>query len=181
VAHGGGPPGSVSRARLPRVRLFVAVRPPDEVLDVLAGLQRVERQGVRWTTRDQWHVTLRFLGEVEDPAPVAAALDEASLAACSAEAGPRVAVLGRNVVVPVAGVEALAVGVIDATRGFGAPAERRRFRGHLTMARVSRGRTGGLVGEPIGVRFPVDDVRLVRSHLGAGGARYEDVHVRRLG
>jgi RNA 2',3'-cyclic 3'-phosphodiesterase len=174
VAHGGVPPGSVSRARLPRVRLFVAVRPPDEVLDVLAGLRRVERQGVRWTTRDQWHVTLRFLG-------VAAALDEATLAACSAEAGPRVAVLGRNVVVPVAGVEALAAGVIDATRGFGVPAERRRFRGHLTMARVSRGRTGGLVGEPIDVRFPVDDVRLVRSHLGAGGARYEDVHVRRLG
>ena len=48
-------------------RLFVAVWPPPEVLDVLAALPRTERPGVRWTTRDQWHVTLRFLG-MADPA-----------------------------------------------------------------------------------------------------------------
>jgi 2'-5' RNA ligase len=36
------------------------------------------------------------------------------------------------------------------------------------------------VGEPVDLSFPVADVRLVRSHLGRGGASYEDLHVRRL-
>ena len=46
------------------MRLFVAVWPPDDVIDVLADLPRPEVAGVRWTTRGQWHVTLRFLGHV---------------------------------------------------------------------------------------------------------------------
>ena len=163
------------------VRLFVAVQPSDAVLDVVAGLARPERPGVRWTTRPQWHVTLRFLGEVDDPAPVVAALEAAPLAPCEAVAGPRVAALGRSaVVVPVAGLDTLAAGVVRATAGFGAPAGPRAFHGHLTIARVRRGPVRDLVGEAVAVRFAVDDVRLVRSHLGASGARYEDLHVRRL-
>jgi RNA 2',3'-cyclic 3'-phosphodiesterase len=164
------------------VRLFVGVRPPDDVLDVVAGLRRVERSGVRWTTRPQWHVTLRFLGEVDDPAPVAEALDAAPLAACSAVLGPHVAALGRRVVcVPVGGVDDLAAGVIGVTKRFGRPPEPRAFHGHLTLARVAHGGLRELTGEEVTARFPVDDLRLVRSHLGRGGARYEDVHVRRLG
>ena len=57
------------------MRLFVGVRPPDEVLDLIADLPRRAQAGLRWTTRDQWHVTLRFLGEVEDPTVVVDALD----------------------------------------------------------------------------------------------------------
>jgi 2'-5' RNA ligase len=164
------------------VRLFVAVRPPDAVLDVVGGLRRPERDGVRWTTRPQWHVTLRFLGEVDDPAPVVAALDSAPLVRCAAVVGPRVAALGRGVVmVPVAGLEALADGVVAATGPFGRRPEARPFRGHLTLARVRRGPVRGLVGEAVELRFPVEDVRLVRSRPGPGGARYDDVHVRRLG
>jgi 2'-5' RNA ligase len=136
---------------------------------------------VRWTARAQWHVTLRFLGEVADPAPVAAALEAAHLAACEAVAGPRVIALGRStVVLPVAGLDALAAGVAAATAGFGAPVGTRPFRGHLTLARVRRGSVQHLVGGALEARFPVDDVRLVRSHLGPAGARYEDLLVRRL-
>jgi RNA 2',3'-cyclic 3'-phosphodiesterase len=163
------------------VRLFIAVMPPDDVLDVVAGLRRRARDGVRWTTRAQWHVTLRFLGDVADPAPVAAALDGADLAGATAVVGPRVAALGRGVVVvPVAGLDELAAGVTAATGAFGRPAPPRRFRGHLTLARTRGGSVRGLVGEPVGARFPVDAVRLVRSHLGPDGARYEDLHVRLL-
>ena len=53
-------------------RLFVAVWPPDEVLDAIAALPRADEPGVRWTRRDQWHVTLRFLGSAEIEAAVAA-------------------------------------------------------------------------------------------------------------
>jgi RNA 2',3'-cyclic 3'-phosphodiesterase len=164
-----------------RVRLFVGILPPGAVLDEVAGLRRPEHPGVRWTTRDQWHATLRFLGEVPDPAPVAAALDAAPLAPASAVLGPEVTSLGRRVVcVPVAGLDDLAAGVVAATAGFGRPPEPRPFHGHLTLARVTRGSLRDLVGEPISARFRVRAVRLVRSRLGPKGSRYDDVHVRRL-
>lgn len=161
------------------MRLFVAVRPPDDVLDAVAGLARPERPGVRWTGRDQWHVTLRFLGEVADPEPVVAALDAAQLAAGEAVVGPRVAALGPRIVcLPVAGLDDLASNVIAATRRLGDPPGDRRFRGHLTLARVRQGRASALAGTGFEARFGVSDVRLIRSHLGPGGARYEDLYVR---
>ncbi len=163
------------------MRLFIGILPPGAVLDEVAGLRRPERPGVRWTTRDQWHLTLRFLGEVPDPVPVADALDAAPLARCSAVLGPEVQALGRRVVcVPVAGLDDLASGVMAATAGFGRPPEPRPSHGHLTLARVTRGSLRDLVGEPITARFDVRAVRLVRSRLGPQGARYDDVHMRRL-
>ena len=163
------------------MRLFVAVRPTEAVLDAVAGLPRPERPGVRWTTRPQWHVTLRFLDEVDDPAPVVGALATAPLVACSAVVGPQVTVLGRTtVVVPVGGLDALADGVARATATVGAPVGTRAFQGHLTLARVRRGSARELVGEALEVRFPVEEVRLVRSRLGPGGSRYDDVFVRQL-
>lgn len=163
------------------VRLFVAVRPPDDVLDLVAGLHRPERAGVRWTTRAQWHVTLRFLGEVEDPAPVVAALDAADLASAVGVIGPTVSALGRGVVVlPVGGLDDLAAGVGAATGAFGVPSPDRPYRGHVTLARARRSQLRDLVGEPVAARFPVREVRLVRSHLERAGARHEDIHVRHL-
>jgi RNA 2',3'-cyclic 3'-phosphodiesterase len=165
------------------VRLFVALRPPGDVLDAVARLRRPDRAGLRWTGRDQWHVTLRFLGEVDDPAPVVDALDRAHLPPAVASLGPAVQALGRGVVmVPVGGVEELAAAVVAATCTFGAPPDPRPFRGHLTLARCRRGRVGAVVGEPVSARFPVADVRLVRSSRpGPTGPRYDDVHVRPVG
>ena len=57
------------------MRLFVAVWPPYEVVNSIAALERPPLPGLRWTTPDQWHVTMRFLGDVDDgsvPALVAA-------------------------------------------------------------------------------------------------------------
>lgn len=181
------------------MRLFVAVRPPDDVLAALAALARPEHPGLRWTTRDQWHVTLRFLGEVDDPAPVAAALAAAPLAPTEAVVGPEVVALNPRVLcLPVAGLDDLAAAVAAADLpGVGRPPEDRPFRGHLTLARLSRGRgerqgsggpgrrrrrlrLGDLAGTPLAARFPVRDVRLVRSHLGPTGARYEDLAARSL-
>jgi RNA 2',3'-cyclic 3'-phosphodiesterase len=180
------------------VRLFVAVVPPDDVLDRLASLRRPARPGVRWTRREQWHVTLRFLGEVDEAAvpAVVAALDAAPLDAAppaaappaaappaAAVLGPRVAALGRRVVqIPVAGLDDLAAAVTAATATVGRPPEPRPFQGHVTLARVARGGLRDLVGEPVAATFPVVDVRLVHSRPGGrGGPVYADVHVRPLG
>ncbi len=158
-----------------RGRLFVAVWPPGDVLDLVEALPRPGEPGVRYTARDQWHVTLRFLGgcDVDD---AAAALDGARWPEEHVEAvcGPAVSRLGRDViVVPVRGLDALAAAVAAATRDLGEPPDPRPFAGHLTLARLRSRGACRIAGAPFAVTFPVTEVALVRSHLQPGGARYE--------
>src|SRR4029453_17415359 len=106
----------------------------------ISALPRPERVGVRWTRRDQWHVTLRFLGRVEQPAQAAAALASIDVPRTEAVLGPDVTRLGRGVVcVEVHGLEEVAAAVVNATAAVGRPPEKRPFHGHLTLARVKSG------------------------------------------
>jgi 2'-5' RNA ligase len=157
------------------MRLFVAVRPPSDVLDALASLPRRERKPIRWTTRDQWHATLRFFGNVDDPAPIATALAGAlrHIAPVDVTLGPRAGVLGHQIVyLPVTGLTDVASIVVDATKHFGDPAQTRRFRGHLTLART-KGGIVDLAALTLERSWTVTDLELIRSHLGRGGAEYE--------
>ncbi len=159
-------------------RLFVAVWPPEEVLDRVAGLPRPVVPGLRWTGREHWHVTLRFLGPVPEVGPVAAAL------ASMPPVGPTTAVLGpatgrfdqRILHVPVAGLDEVAAAVVAATRQLGKPPDDRPFHGHLTLARVAKhGKVDlrPLAGTPLEGTWDVDAVCLVESRLSPHGARYE--------
>ena len=47
-------------------RLFVAIRPPEPVLDLLIDTME-GLPSLRWQHEDQLHLTLRFIGEVERP------------------------------------------------------------------------------------------------------------------
>ncbi|MGH3783890.1 MAG: 2'-5' RNA ligase family protein [Pseudonocardiaceae bacterium] len=52
------------------MRLFVALTPPDEVVEALRVCTHELREcapELRWTRPEQWHVTLAFLGEVGSP------------------------------------------------------------------------------------------------------------------
>ncbi len=160
------------------MRLFVAVRPPPEVVDAVAALARPERHGVRWTRPDHWHVTLRFLGDVEDGsvAAVAGALREglAGEAAVEVRLGPRTERLGRAVlVVPATGLDRLAARVVVATSPAVPLADgAHRFTGHLTLARFPKGVARWAVGAPVDASWTADEVELVRSELGRGPARH---------
>lgn len=160
-------------------RLFVAVWPPDDVLAVVAALARPAVPGLRWTGREQWHVTLRFLGSVPDVEPVADALRGIAGGGSGPDAGlgPVVGRFGNRVLhVPVSGLDDLAVRVVGATAGLGRPPEDRAFAGHLTLARVAKGARVDLrplAGEAVSGRWKVDDVCLVESHLARSGSRYE--------
>jgi RNA 2',3'-cyclic 3'-phosphodiesterase len=158
-------------------RLFVAVWPPEDVLDLLAGLDRVEIRGLRWTRRDQWHVTLRFLGGIQDPASAVEALSGLELPATDAVLGPEVDRFGRRVLhVPVGGLDGAAAGVVAATAGLGQPPEDRPFHGHITLARVAdRARVDlrPLIGRAVDAEWRVDAICLVASRLSPAGARYE--------
>ncbi|HEX2192907.1 MAG TPA: RNA 2',3'-cyclic phosphodiesterase [Acidimicrobiales bacterium] len=160
-------------------RLFVAVAPPDQVLERVAALARPDVAGLRWTSRAQWHVTLRFLGRVDDVAAAARALAAVRVPPAEACLGPAVGRFGARVLhVPVGGLDEVAAAVVAATAHVGEPPEDRPFTGHLTLARVARGAKvdlRALAGQPIEGSWPVEEVWLMESLLSPKGARYETI------
>ena len=158
-------------------RLFVAVWPPEEVVEHVRSLRRKDQRGVRFVPPENWHITLRFLGEVGER-EVTTALDERERGGSPtvARLGPAVDVLGeRALVIPVAGLDELARSIERATKHLGEPPGK-RFVGHLTLARCARGaRLPAALGSLFADEFPVEEFALVESRLQPTGARYETV------
>ncbi len=157
-------------------RLFFAVWPPDDVVEELRSLPRKDHRGVRFLATGTWHVTLRFLGEAQI-ADAVDALAGVRFAPATARLGPAVDVLaGRALVIPVSGLDDVA-GIVDARTGhLGRRVPRRRFLGHLTVARVKPDAPmPPALGLRVSATFTVDEVALVLSRLGPQGARYETV------
>lgn len=158
-------------------RLFLAAWPPQHTVEVLESIHRKDDRGARFVPPENWHVTLRFLGEC-GPADVVDAVDSASLPAGRASLGPAVDVLsGRSLVVPVSGLDELARSVVAATRHIGDPPPKRRFFGHVTIARLKR--TSSIpraLGTHVSSEWDVGEVALVESRLHPDGARYETIH-----
>jgi 2'-5' RNA ligase len=133
------------------IRLFVALALPDAVLDSLFALE-YGVPGARWATREQLHLTLRFIGEVDGRD--AAAIDDA-LAAITA---PRFTMTlkgvdefgGKNPRALWAGVEPnealihLQRKIETALQRIGLEVETRKFTPHVTLARL-RGSPPGRV------------------------------------
>lgn len=142
------------------------------------------------------HATLRFLGEVLDPAPVVDALDAACAgrpslpcvveglgtfpAGFPADKRARVVWAGLRA----DGIDALAQAVVQATAGFGEPPERRPFVAHVTLARMARPADLRLLVErhrrTLFAEGRLDRVVLFRSRTGPAGADYEALHTVRL-
>jgi 2'-5' RNA ligase len=156
-------------------RLFLAVWPPDDVVAELRMLHRKDQRGARFVRPENWHVTLRFLGD-SDPNVVAAALDGVAFEPTIARLGPAVDVLDERVlVVPVQGLDEIARSVRARTRDIGEPAPK-RFVGHLTIARVKpRVPMPRVLGSMIEAAFEVSEIALVQSRLHPDGARYETI------
>jgi 2'-5' RNA ligase len=162
------------KKRLPR--LFLAVWPPDDVAAELTALHRKDQRGVRFVRPENWHITMRFFGNAH-PDEVNDALSGVTFAPARARLGPAVDVLAeRALVVPVDGLDELARQVIERTAHIGEPAPRKRFFGHVTLARVkSRVPMPRVLGAPISAEFDVDEIALVQSRLEPQAARYETI------
>jgi 2'-5' RNA ligase len=166
------------------VRCFVAVWPPDEVLDCVAALPKPDNEALRWSTRDQWHVTLRFFGEIEPKAVDRASASLAKVAASfpgplTAVGGPTTRFLGPGLIIwPVEGLSGLARAVQRATAKLGKPVPQRSFTGHLTLARGRRGtdlRPQRDLLASLSASWEVTSLSLVESRLHPHGARYSTV------
>jgi len=159
------------------MRLFVAVWPSPSVVDDLRWLDRPPHPGVRWTMADQWHVTLQFVGELEDPGLLTSRVQAAAsgVGPLVAEMGPRSGCLGPSVLcLPVHGLDALAGAVRAATADLGEP-ERPDFHGHLTLARVRRGAGSVFKRLPaveLASSWSVEEITVVASALGGTGSTY---------
>jgi 2'-5' RNA ligase len=179
-------------------RLFIAVAIPEEVKSKLAEAQSELRRvmpehGVRWTPREQFHLTLKFLGDVEPDRVEAlgAALGTAcrgfgALHLRAEQVGffpdlrrPRVAWAGvhdREERLPV-----LQQAVDAASREFTTEPKEERFTGHVTLARIKAIRrpeaealgkaVAGLTERVFG-QWTTSHVELMRSVLSSRGASH---------
>ena len=164
----------------------MAVRPPDAVLDAVAdALGEVELEGARFTTRDQWHVTLQFLGNRADIDAVAGALHGLSAARFDARLGGwgafpkprRAGVVWIGLHHGDEGCSALASEVGERLTPLGFEPEARPFHAHLTIARLKSPRSveamlAALDTGPVGEPWTVDDVVVYESRLRREGAAY---------
>lgn len=160
-------------------RLFVALWPSPEVIEQLRQLERPTIEGLRWTTEDQWHVTLQFLGEAnQDTMADKLTSTRWSTRPLEMRLGPEVTMLGKEIVcLPAAapGLDKLARQVSEIT----GLRRTNRFKGHLTLARARnkapKSALEKLTGTPFEAGWTAESVALVRSALTPGGARYETV------
>ena len=155
-------------------RLFVCLWPPEEVVSLLEELHRKDQVGARFVRPENWHVTLRFIGNA-DPNDVAAALDTAQWEPATVDLGPAVDVgNGRVLFVPADGADALAAEVGRVTRHLGDEPIRPRFLGHVTLARLKkRANMPRALGALINASWIPREIALVESTLRPDGARYD--------
>ncbi len=165
-------------------RCFVAIWPPPEVISALTALPRPPVEGARWTTEGQWHVTLRFFGDLGPEAVRTATASLASLAGSladqlTAQGGPGTRFLGPGLVVwPVEGLENAAKAVESVTAKIGQAVPERRFFGHVTICRGRRGvdlRRARYLLTSLAMSWPVTSLSLVQSELHSDGAQYRDI------
>jgi 2'-5' RNA ligase len=173
------------------LRLFVAIPPPEAIRDRLLDLEGGV-PGARWVEADNLHLTLRFLGEVDEP--MAADLDaelarlrapafEMALAGVDCFGSPKKpATLWAGVDAPPA-LGHLRDKVDRAAVAAGFAPERRKFKPHVTLARLKdapRERLGRWLAENGLFRTPpftVDRFALYRSDLRADGPVYTELAV----
>jgi 2'-5' RNA ligase len=174
------------------MRLFLALTPPDDVLDRLEALQAEIPLG-RLVPRENLHLTVAFLGEVARPDAEALHDELTRIATPAIAVGfANLGTFGRpdptSLHVAAAGSAALTAlhrKLRAAAHAAGIVPDRERFHPHITLARFGKGlgpdgtqrlarflSVWGAVALP---GFTAEIVTLFDSHLAKDGARYEEL------
>ena len=169
--------------------MFAAVVPPPEVVEHLDAFLEVRRASgaFRWVTVEQIHVTVAFLAEVPDRklddlverlARAAARRTAFATAVAGGGAFPnpaRARVIWAGLDLDDRGrteLTRLATGARAAANRAGVPVDGRRFRPHVTLARLGRPEEVSswvrLLDAYRGPAWTVDRLTLVASYLGEG-------------
>jgi 2'-5' RNA ligase len=168
------------------IRLFVGIALPENIVDRLMDLQ-TGLPDARWVEADNLHITLRFIGEVDEGK--AADIDEMLSEIRAPAFDVSVAGTGRfgdrrrvrSVwvgVEPTPDLQHLHDKVESACVRAGLPPEGRKFRPHVTLARFSGNASSAadaMVAEYtgwVGGDFHIEEFTLFSSRLGRHGAQY---------
>lgn len=169
-------------------RLFIAIRPPDDVRAALLAAMGGVRSA-RWQDDDQLHLTLRFAGEVDaqpgnDLADILSTVHATPFAVKVAGVG-HFEKQGRPSAVwakvePTVALTDLQRKIERACQAAGLSPERRKFLPHITLARLnsSSGPIGDFLTAQSGLTLPAfmaDYFALFESHLSSDGASYQMV------
>ena len=167
------------------LRLFVALAIPDAVAETLWPLQ-AGVPGARWQKREQLHLTLRFIGEVDGHQ--AAAIDDVLVAIAAPSFPLALKAVGsfggrtpRDLWAGVAPSEALLHlqrKIESALQRIGLEPEPRKFVPHVTLARLKAAQ-GPVVADYLSdharyrsPEFPVESFCLYSSKLSSDGSIY---------
>lgn len=172
------------------MRLFVAAFLPEETKDALSRYVNSFRnlvQGVRWEPREKFHVTLRFLGDVEESRLEGISTDIGSVVSGSGRVesgfdglrlfpGPRNPRVLALCLVRSERFQALFDGMQQAVLQNGFEGEKRKFIPHVTIGRIKGDFEGIRKIPPVDpTEFSITRIGLVRSELGPHGSRYTDL------
>jgi len=172
------------------IRLFVGLALPDAQRKILQDLS-CGIDGARWLAPENLHITLRFIGEVdedlaEDLALALAGVKAAPFSVTLQDLGtfghPPHALWAGVVDQPAGALAGLAAQVESTVVRAGLEPEHRKFTPHVTLARLRKGANvarlatfmeshGGLSLEP----FDVTGFSVFQSHLRQSGAEYERI------
>lgn len=171
------------------MRLFVGLEVSEAVKETLERLTlrlRTKDDGLRWSTPDQWHVTLVFLGEVEDAARAALVRELKSVRrpALTLRMG-RLGVFERSGIL-YAEVEVtqellqLYEAVAAVVRRSGVEIEERPYRAHITLARAKNREGKKAIGrlrraaeqQRLRASWRAEEFLLYESQLSPSGSRY---------
>ena len=184
------------------MRLFVSIDLPDALAEGVADAQALveDAEGLRLTDPEQAHVTLKFLGDVEDGRldavedAVETAVDDAGVGPFGATVGglgafpspDYISVVWVGVREGGAEMTRLAETIERETTAIGFDAEDHEFTPHVTVARMDDARGKDLVQrvlreeDPTVGSFEVEEVRLKESTLTSEGPEYDTVERFRL-
>lgn len=188
------------------MRTFIAIELPKNIQDALAGLQdKLKASGadVKWVSPENIHLTLKFLGELDDAKlgkiseimfNACAGLEPFQIRISSLGAFPKInfpRVIWVGIDKGDSQIKAIAGDLEEKISEIGIPKEEREFSSHITIGRIRSMRNRqkliaelGRLAENFGERnlgeFNVTRITLYKSTLSAKGPIYEALKVASL-
>lgn len=178
------------------MRLFIAALLPREIqsgIDEYIKTIRPRCEGVKWERREKLHITLKFLGNVEDTkvnqisSILSGIVDDKTSFSMEIQRFGGFPVLSSPRIIFVGLTDNPSLSEIHETinnelEPLGFEKERRKFIPHVTIGRVkSKMRVKGTIPPPVRVRFEINEIALMRSVPGRGGSVYTPLETFRLG
>ena len=166
-------------------RLFTGLSLPDPIIDILSSV-RGGLAGARWITPENFHITLRFIGDIDDSTArevflILGRIERAALSitldGITVFGGDRPRALVAKIV-PTPALMELQAEHERLIRRLGLPAETRKFTPHVTLARLrdtspfELANFLGMISHIPRSTFEVDSFEVFSSRASVGGGPY---------